>query len=44
MPGDHWIATGNAAITFDPLSSLGLLTALYSGLRTGQAVDAQLRC
>ncbi|MEU2269779.1 tryptophan 7-halogenase [Streptomyces olindensis] len=40
--GDHWIAAGDAAITFDPLSSQGLLTALYSGLSAGQAVDAHL--
>jgi flavin-dependent dehydrogenase len=43
VTGDHWIAAGDAAITFDPLSSQGLLTALYSGLSAGQAVDAQLR-
>ncbi|MBI0295186.1 tryptophan 7-halogenase, partial [Streptomyces sp. PRKS01-29] len=43
VAGDHWIAAGDAAITFDPLSSQGLLTALYSGLSAGQALDAHLR-
>ncbi|MEU4796730.1 FAD-dependent monooxygenase [Streptomyces sp. NPDC023327] len=38
-----WTATGDAAIAFDPLSSQGILTALYTGLSAGQAVDATLR-
>ncbi|WP_255306551.1 hypothetical protein [Streptomyces sp. Wb2n-11] len=36
------MATGDAAIAFDPLSSQGILTALYTGLSAGQAVDATL--
>ncbi|MFD5297946.1 FAD-dependent monooxygenase [Streptomyces mutabilis] len=43
VAGDHWIAAGDAAVTYDPLSSQGLLTALYSGLSAGRAVDAHLR-
>ncbi|TJZ58664.1 oxidoreductase [Streptomyces piniterrae] len=41
--GDGWIAAGDAAAAFDPLSSQGILTALYSGLRAGEAVDGSLR-
>jgi flavin-dependent dehydrogenase len=41
--GDGWIAAGDAAAAFDPLSSQGILTALYTGLSAGQAVDARLR-
>lgn len=40
--GDGWIAAGDAAAAFDPLSSQGILTALYTGLSAGQAVDARL--
>ena len=40
--GDGWIAAGDAALAFDPLSSQGILTALYSGLRAAQAVASHL--
>ncbi|MGG2461407.1 NAD(P)/FAD-dependent oxidoreductase [Streptomyces sp. RGM 3693] len=40
--GDGWTAVGDAAAAFDPLSSQGILTALYTGLSAGEAVDAQL--
>jgi flavin-dependent dehydrogenase len=40
--GDGWVAVGDAALAFDPLSSQGILTALYTGLRGGQALDAFL--
>ncbi|KUL46071.1 oxidoreductase [Streptomyces sp. NRRL F-4489] len=40
--GDGWIAAGDAAAAFDPLSSQGILTALYTGLSAGEAVDAHL--
>ena len=33
---------GDAALSFDPLSSQGLLNALYTGMRAGQTVDAAL--
>jgi flavin-dependent dehydrogenase len=29
--GEGWLACGDAALSFDPSSSQGLLTALYSG-------------
>jgi flavin-dependent dehydrogenase len=38
--GEGWIAAGDAAVAFDPLSSQGILTALYSGLKAGRAVAA----
>ncbi len=36
--GDGWLAVGDAALSFDPLSSQGIMTALYGGLRAGQAL------
>ncbi len=41
--GEGWIAAGDAATAFDPLSSQGVLTALYTGMSVGEAVDARLR-
>ncbi|MER7986885.1 FAD-dependent monooxygenase [Streptomyces noursei] len=41
--GDGWTAAGDAAAAFDPLSSQGIVTALYTGLSAGEAVDAHLR-
>lgn len=39
--GDHWIAVGDAAISFDPISSQGLYNALSSALvATGALVSA----
>lgn len=40
--GGGWIAAGDAAAAFDPLSSQGILTALYTGMRAGQAVHDHL--
>ncbi|MFF8313742.1 FAD-dependent oxidoreductase [Streptomyces lydicus] len=40
--GDGWTAAGDAAAAFDPLSSQGILTALYTGLSASRAVDAHL--
>jgi len=40
--GDGWTAVGDAALAFDPLSSQGLLTALYTGLRGAESVIAAL--
>ncbi|MEU7297281.1 tryptophan 7-halogenase [Streptomyces exfoliatus] len=37
--GPGWLATGDAAIAFDPLSSQGILTALHTGARAGATVD-----
>jgi len=40
--GDGWAAAGDAAVSFDPLSSQGIMTALYGGLRAAAAVAATL--
>jgi flavin-dependent dehydrogenase len=37
------VAAGDAALSFDPLSSQGILTALYTGMRAGQALHLSLR-
>jgi flavin-dependent dehydrogenase len=37
--GPGWVAVGDAALSFDPISSQGLFTALYTGLRAGEAVS-----
>lgn len=36
--GESWLATGDAALSFDPLSSQGIFNALYSGMKAGEAV------
>ncbi|XLS29312.1 NAD(P)/FAD-dependent oxidoreductase [Flavobacteriaceae bacterium M23B6Z8] len=38
--GSNWIAVGDAALSFDPLSSQGIFFALYSGLK---AADAHIK-
>lgn len=40
--GKRWLAVGDAALAFDPLSSQGILTALYTGMEAGLALDAKL--
>jgi flavin-dependent dehydrogenase len=40
--GEGWLAAGDAAISQDPISSQGILTALYSGVHAGRALDAAL--
>ena len=37
--GPGWIAAGDASISFDPISSQGLLHALFSGLAAAEAAD-----
>ncbi|MGC2697329.1 MAG: tryptophan 7-halogenase, partial [Candidatus Angelobacter sp.] len=41
--GDHWLAAGDAASTFDPLSSQGIMKAMRSALRAAQAIVRHLR-
>lgn len=41
--GDQWIACGDAALSFDPLSSQGIFSALHGGMTAGLAVAAALR-
>lgn len=40
--GDGWLAVGDAALSFDPLSSQGILNALYTGLAGAEAADRYL--
>lgn len=40
--GDGWLAVGDAAMSCDPVSSQGILTALYTGMIAGQALHDQL--
>lgn len=42
LHGDGWLAVGDAAMAFDPLSSQGILTALYGGVKAANAVLAHL--
>lgn len=37
--GEGWIAVGDAAVSFDPLSSQGILTALFTGLKAAEALN-----
>nr|WP_298118441.1 tryptophan 7-halogenase [uncultured Pseudomonas sp.] len=41
--GDDWLAVGDAALSFDPLSSQGLFNALYTGLAAAEAGYRHLR-
>jgi flavin-dependent dehydrogenase len=38
--GTNWIACGDAAMAFDPLSSQGIYTAMYSGVAAARAIVA----
>lgn len=38
--GTNWVACGDAAMSFDPLSSQGIYSAMYSGLSAARAVIA----
>ena len=40
--GEGWLAAGDSAMSFDPLSSQGILSALYSGIKAGHAVAGHL--
>jgi flavin-dependent dehydrogenase len=42
VSGRGWLAVGDAAMAFDPLSSQGLMQALASGIGAGQALSARL--
>ena len=41
--GESWLAVGDAAMSFDPLSSQGLFNALFTGLAAAEATDSYLR-
>lgn len=38
--GHHWLAVGDAAVSFDPLSSKGISNALYTGQAAARAILA----
>lgn len=40
--GDRWVAVGDAAATFDPVSSQGIITALYTGMTAARSLHAHL--
>ncbi len=40
--GPGWLAVGDAAMSFDPLSSQGLFHALYTGMKGGEAAARML--
>lgn len=40
--GEFWLAAGDAAMALDPLSSQGILNAMYSGMAAARAVVAHL--
>jgi flavin-dependent dehydrogenase len=40
--GMRWLAVGDAAVSFDPLSSQGLFNALFTGLAAAEAADRDL--
>ncbi len=40
--GDGWIACGDAALSFDPISGQGIFSALYSGMTAAHAVEEAL--
>ncbi len=40
--GEHWVAVGDAAISYDPLSSYGMTSALESGFYAGHAIADKL--
>ncbi|NPU13496.1 NAD(P)/FAD-dependent oxidoreductase [Bradyrhizobium sp. 83002] len=40
--GEGWLAAGDAALAFDPLSSQGLFHALYTGLAAAEAAHRHL--
>ena len=42
ISGPGWVATGDAAAAFDPLSSQGILTALHMGRRAGLVAAGEL--
>jgi len=40
--GDGWLTAGDAAMSFDPISSQGIFNALYTGMAAANAVETSL--
>lgn len=43
MTGESWLAVGDAASAFDPLSSQGILAALETGISAAEAIQSRLQ-
>ena len=43
MVGKDWLAVGDAASTYDPISSQGIYKALWNGIEAGKAIAAHLQ-
>lgn len=41
--GEGWVACGDAAMSFDPISGQGIFSALYGGMEAARVADAGLR-
>lgn len=41
--GDRWLAVGDAAFSYDPISSYGITSALATGFYGGHAIASQLK-
>jgi flavin-dependent dehydrogenase len=41
--GEHWLAVGDAAATYDPIASQGLYKALSDGVSAGRVLAAVLQ-
>lgn len=44
MTGEGWFALGDAAMTFDPICSQGIYTAMRLGLEAARAIERGTRC
>jgi flavin-dependent dehydrogenase len=40
--GDGWLACGDAAVSFDPISGQGIFSALYGGMMAGRTISDTL--
>ncbi len=40
--GENWMSVGDAAMSFDPLSSQGILNAMYTGMKAGEVLHMHL--
>ncbi|MDA1312772.1 MAG: NAD(P)/FAD-dependent oxidoreductase [Acidobacteria bacterium] len=42
MAGSNWLAVGDAAVSYDPLSSCGIVTAMAGGMEAAAAIERQM--
>jgi flavin-dependent dehydrogenase len=43
VAGENWLAVGDAAIAFDPLSSHGITNAVYTAIRAAIAIEKKVK-